>query len=234
MERTRTLDRLKQFDEKSRQFRLIGAVDTELAFRSYTWPCRTWNDQGSEGACVGFAISHELAAVPVKIPTDNTLARNIYHRARFLDPWPGENYEGTSVLAGMKAMIEMYPGFEYRWAFGLEDLIRALGRKGPAVLGVDWWTGMFNTDAKGFLHVSGSIAGGHAIMARGVTIRYRKDVPLIPNRMDSLDLDASYITLHNSWGKDWGVNGTARITLRDMDILLKAQGEAVIPVKRAA
>jgi hypothetical protein len=122
---------------------------------------------------------------------------------------------------------------EYRWAFGLEDLIRAIGRKGPAVIGCDWWTGMFDTDADGYIHVTGSIAGGHAIMARGVRIRYRKDVPLVPNRMDSVDMDKSYITLHNSWSKEWGLDGTCKISLTDMDRLLKEDGEAVIPVVRS-
>jgi hypothetical protein len=234
----RTFDRLVQFDERSRRFRAVEGIE-DLPFRSYTWPCKTWLDQGPDGACVGFAISHELAAIPYAYPVSDDFARLLYHRAQQLDPWEGESYSGTSVLAGMKAVQELHNKkgekliSEYRWAFGLEDLIRAIGRKGPAVIGCDWWTGMFDTDADGYIHVTGSIAGGHAIMARGVRIRYRKDVPLVPNRMDSVDMDKSYITLHNSWSKEWGLDGTCKISLTDMDRLLKEDGEAVIPVVRS-
>jgi hypothetical protein len=233
----RTFDRVKQFDERSRNFRVAEGIE-DLPFRSYTWPCKTWNDQGTEGACVGFSISHELAAIPVAYPTTPDFARLLYHRARQLDPWPGEDYEGTSVLAGMKAVQELHNKkgepliSEYRWAFGLEDLIRAIGRKGPAVLGVDWHSGMMAPDLNGYLHVNDDIVGGHAILARGVRIKYRKGMASIANRMESVDLDASYITLHNSWGKDWGNNGTAKISLTDMDKLLRNYGEAVIPIAR--
>lgn len=160
------LDRLPQFDERSRSFpiRSLFASASEGRVRSYTWRCDTWLDQGQEGACVGHGVAHEIAARPVVRPADSALAFDIYHRARQLDEWEGESYEGTSVLAGMKAATEKGFYTEYRWAFGLEDVVRSLGYKGPVVLGVNWYSGMFSSDDRG-IHPRERRPGGRALSA---------------------------------------------------------------------
>lgn len=210
------LDRLVQFDERSRAFPIRALLPDKAKPRSYTWGCGIWLDQGNEGACVGFSISHEAAAKPVVVLgiTDDT-ARTLYHRARELDDYPGEDYEGTSVLGGIKAAQEVgwYPS--YSWAFGLDDLILGVGHHGPSVLGLDWREGQMDTDANGFIHATGDVVGGHAILCRGVNVKGR------------------YFTLRNSWGSGWGVNGDCRISFDDMDSLLHSQGEACLPVRRA-
>ena len=165
-------------------------------------------------------------------------ARAIYHRARFLDPWPGEDYEGTSVLAGVKAVKEMSGTrglpliSEYRWAFGAEDAVRVIGRRGPLVLGINWYNDMFDSDEYGYLHPTGGVAGGHAILANGVRCIWKN--PLDPDRTwNNLDQDKSWVRLHNSWGKDWGTGGDARITVKDLGFLLEDNGEACIPLRRS-
>jgi hypothetical protein len=143
------------------------------------------------------------------------IARNrIYHEARKLDPWPGEDYEGTSVLAGAKAAKNLGAFLEYRWAFGLDDLRLALGHSGPAVLGINWYEGMEETDDNGFIHVAGQVLGGHAICCYGVNQKGR------------------YFLLQNSWGPNWGVLGVCKISFDDMNRLLREDGEACIPVGR--
>lgn len=232
----RTFDRKPQFDERSRNFRAVQGIE-DRPFRSYTWPCKTWLDQGTEGACVGFGIAHELAAVPVSYKVDDKFAFLLYKRAQQLDPWEGEGYSGTSVLAGMQAVQEAFNSRgkclieEYRWGFGLEDVVRMAGHKGPVIIGVNWYTGMFAPDLNGYIHASGNIAGGHCTLVRGVRIKYVKG-NTIPNRFEFVDLDASYATIHNSWGKEWGKDGTVRISLRDLGKLLEEDGEAVIPISR--
>jgi hypothetical protein len=36
----------------------------------------------------------------------------------------------------------------------------------------------------------------------------------------------------NSWGQDWGQNGSFKLSFEDMDMLLHSQGEACIPLTR--
>lgn len=233
----RTFDRLEQFDERSRAYPILALIASDAQPRSYTWRCDTYNDQGREGACVGFSLSHELAARPKVVPTGPDVATAIYRRAQQLDPWPGEDYEGTSVLAGVKAVQEMKNQWgnayirEYRWAFGVDDLILAVGYKGPAVLGVNWYSDMFDTDADGFLRVSGSHVGGHAILCNGFKVV--KTNSALPISWDNLDRDKSYFKLHNSWGPDWGVAGVGKVTVNDMNRLLSERGEACIPLVRS-
>lgn len=233
------LDRVVEFDEKSREYPIrtvLREAGTETP-RTRTWYCKLWNDQGAEGACVGFAWSHELTAEPVIITAGPDVALRIYKRAQFLDYWPGEAYSGTSVLAGAKAVQELTSGGKqimpsYRWAFGIDDLILSVGNYGPAVLGVNWYSGMFNTNAYGFITVSGSLAGGHAILARGVTIVWKAGV--LTRRMEDIDHNKSYFTLRNSWGRDWGRDGDCKISVAGMARLLSENGECCIPVLRKA
>jgi hypothetical protein len=164
---------------------------------------------------VGFSWAHELAARPVVVPDiDAAYATNIYQSAKRFDEWPGENYEGSSVLGGAKAVVDLGHLNEYRWAFGLDDLIMAVGYKGPAVLGINWYEGMFAPDSRGYINVAGDIAGGHAILCNGVSVSARR------------------FRLHNSWGMNWGMGGDTYISFADMERLLYEDGESCIPVKR--
>lgn len=208
------LDRVVRFDGRSRNFPIRALIDQRKP-RSYTWSCGVWLNQGQEGACTGFAVTHEAAARPVTVRVDEVMARSIYQRARQIDEWPGEDYEGSSVLAAIKAGQEQGWYGEYRWAFGIDDLKLALSYKGPAVLGIPWYEGMFEPDSTGFIRPDGSVMGGHAILANGICLKA-----------------PGYIRLHNSWGKGWGVNGECFITFADLDRLLHEQGEACIPVQR--
>lgn len=207
------LDRLPQFDVRSRNFPIRSLLPDKKP-RSYTWACDAWLDQGSEGACVGFSWAHEAAARPVVRTSTSALAIAVYKRAQELDEWEGTEYSGTSVLAGAKAMQEQ--GFlgEYRWAFGLDDLVDAVGHHGPAILGINWYEAMFDANDLGMIYVQGDIAGGHAILCNGVSVSRR------------------VFRLHNSWGRDWARSGEAYISFSDMERLLHEQGEACIPVQR--
>lgn len=209
------LDRLVHFDERSRAFP-IRALIAPTKPRSYTWSCDVYLDQGAEGACTGFATAHEGIARPVSLKgVDEAVARRIYLRAKQLDEWPGEAYEGSSVLAAVKAAQEMGWYGEYRWAFGLDDLKLALAYKGPAILGVNWYEGMTEPDASGFIRPTGQLLGGHAILAVGICVRA-----------------PGYVRLHNSWGTSWGRSGDCFITFSDLRTLLDQDGEACIPVVR--
>lgn len=207
------LDRLIEFDERSRQYPIRALLTTDQP-RSYTWYLRTWLNQRNEGACVGFAWCHEAAAVPRSRTVDETFARTIYREAQHLDQWPGVDYEGTSVIAGVKAMKNRGYYGQYRWAFNLNDVLVAASRKGPVVLGLPWYTGMMGTTPDGYIHPTGRIEGGHAILLIGVNVKHRA------------------VVVHNSWGRDWGRGGRAFLTWDDLGLLLDRNGEACIPTER--
>jgi hypothetical protein len=121
------LDRLIQFDERSRAYSVRERIDpkTGRPKRSKTWALNERNNQGSDGACVGFGTGHRLAAAPIEVGGINyDFSMAIYREAQRLDPWPGEDYEGTSVLAGIKAAQKRGYIKEYRWCFSLGRLHR--------------------------------------------------------------------------------------------------------------
>lgn len=216
------LNRLIQFDEKSRNYPILEAVGDKQP-RSYTWRCDTHLDQGPDGACVGFSMTHELIGRPCEIQglSGQFAKEKVYWEAQKIDPWDGGSfpgaspfYEGTSILAGIKILKRLGYIEGYRWAFGLHDLVMGVGYEGPAVIGIPWYEGMFNPHACGQLHVGGQVAGGHAILVKGVSITNKT------------------FTLHNSWGEAWADGGDVYIHWDEMERLLHEQGEAVFPVGR--
>ena len=209
----RTLNRRVSFDERSRAHP-VRALVANRPPRSYTWRCPVWLDQGQEGACTGFGVSHAAASRPHnKQPITNESAFELYHEAQKLDEWPGEDYEGSSVIAAAKAAKAAGLCSAYKWAFGEAELASAVSWVGPVVVGVNWYDGMEDTDSKGLLSVTGKLVGGHAIVVLGFNVR------------------TGLYKLKNSWGMDWGVLGYCYITRTDMARLLKEQGEAVVLIR---
>lgn len=209
------------WDERSRDYP-VRDILTGITRVNKNWPCNLWLDQLQEGACVGFACAHEAGAEPVAVPgMTDAIARDIYKRAQRIDEWPGENYDGTSVLAGAKIMVESKYWLEYRWAFGIDDVIDTLVEKGPVVFGTPWYQSMFQPQADGRMIISGVASGAHAYLG------------------NNLDWNGGKLWIHNSWmkkpdgsGSFWGINGNAWMPLEDFDKLLKQGGQAMVPVKR--
>jgi hypothetical protein len=206
--------------------------------RDALWPFgdpreRMWSpgpavlDQGREGACVGFAWAAELAASPFRTPgIDDAFAHDLYQEAQVRDEWPGEDYEGTSVLAGAKAaQARGYIG-GYRWAFSIDELRDAVINLGPAVIGIPWRDGMYDTRPSGLLDVTGRIVGGHAILVRGYHPRMRI-------RGEGWFRRHDVFVLRNSWGEGYGKHGDAYVRTEDLAALLANEGEACIPLSRS-
>jgi hypothetical protein len=219
----RRLDRIPAFDQRSLDFPARGALNPQqqrLVTKLWTAPDSTpVLDQGQEGACVGFGTTNELLWNPVPVPKlDATFAREkIYWVAQEDDPWPGGSYpgaspryEGTSVLYGVKAAADLGYYTEYRWATTEPEMALAVGHLGPAIIGVDWYEGMFQPDTKGFIHPTGDKAGGHCTLIIGV------------------DVQGGYYTLHNSWGASWGDNGNCKVKRKDMAKLIADNGEVCV------
>lgn len=221
------LDRLAQFDPRSRQYALVDILTARtIETRMWTIPeGEPVLDQGADGACVGFGVTNELRFNPVAIPgLDARYAKeSIYWEAQRRDEWPGgsypgasPNYEGTSVLAGMQTAKSLGFYGAYHWAFNETQLAAGVSEIGPAVIGIPWYSGMFRPSREYYLRVTGSNQGGHCILVIGINTRF------------------GYYTIYNSWGPRWGNNGTARIRRNDMARLLAENGDAAIVTERLA
>lgn len=218
-------------DPRSRNYAIRTLLPTtHVKRKNKLWRTGEILDQGREGACVGFGWTAEILSTPVSVDLNrvkanvpresNLFARNLYNEAKKLDDWAGEDYEGTSTLAGAKALKQFGLLKEYRWAFNIDDVIDAVLVKGPVVIGIYWYSGMYNAP-NGVLSVTGQVVGGHCLTIVGFKLA-----------KDSKTGVDSFI-LQNSWGTDWGINGLAEITVNDMATLLAKDGEACVPVKRS-
>jgi len=224
------LGRILQSDIRSRNFRISAIIDVAAPLRSYTWSVgfskvnQYHLDQGNEGTCVQYGFSHELLARPVlvKFDTVSNLIKNnaLYFQFQQNDEWPGGAYpgavpfyEGTSVLAGAKVLTSLSFYLSYHWADTEQEIASAIAYHGPVVLGINWYTGMFKPDINGYIKPTGSLAGGHCILAKGINLK-----------------EDCYI-LHNSWGPGWGINGCAKIKRSAMSRLISEQGEACLPIR---
>lgn len=213
--RKRILDAVVRFDPMNKKYSVRKTIPEGAIPKSVKWPCKIHLNQGTEGACTGFAMAHEIAAEPLPIlGVSNSTAHEFYSFAKKHDQWAGEDYDGSSVEGVMKAgkILKYYD--EYRWAFSLEDLKLALSHCGPAVLAIPWKEGMAYPNITGRIKSVGKITGYHAILCNGY------------------DLKKDRFTLHNSWGRSWGINSECHIDAQELWLLLKQNGCAAIPIVR--
>jgi|SRR5215207_526207 len=217
----RVLDRLVRFDERSRGWDVRPLLEAQglTEPRSYTWniPAELPGfplDQGREGECVGFGFTHELAARPdVHRDVGQPFARDLYRRCKGIDGYPG--VEGTTVIAGAQLLKADGRCKEYRWCFGIDDVVLTIGRKGPVVLGINWPEGFDRPDPEtGIARATGSYRGGHCILANSVSLR--RDL----------------IGLPNSWGLRYGKNGVVWVPISDLAEVLADDGEACALIRR--
>lgn len=223
----RTLDWQSKHDERSRAYALADRLRHRVALQDHLWPVGPILDQGREGACVGFASAAaanvlELSATFVGDPAANHDAADalrLYGRAQELDDISGEDYVGTSVLAGMKAGVEAGWWEGYGWCFGTRDIAQALLQVGPVVLGLSFPLGA--PDRDGRLHLSGE-AGPHCLTAVGLRMALPGVFQATP--------PGPYFILQNSWGESYGDHGLVYVHHADLARLLAGTGEAAIPL----
>lgn len=246
------LDWISHHDPRSRDYPIRALLPADGGATKQrtlaTWKPGPILDQGQDGACVGFGWTGEALMSPVRVRADqiraalvrvepsdqsgagdytaNDVAHDVYKTAQRLDDWPGEDYDGTSVLAGAKAMKELGFVGEYRWCFTIEDVIDTLIHHGPVVLGVNWRESMYTPDRFGELTATGPIVGGHCIVASGY--HPHKIVHPVAGRPPR-----PMIQLTNSWGSGWGYHGQAWIETSAVATLLVDGGEACVPLHRS-
>lgn len=218
----RKVDRRVFFDLKSKnpEYRARNLVGPTARFRRIWKPRHVPLNQGSDGSCVGFACATLLAATPIRHIVSNASAYSLYRRAVAVDEREGRNFEyGASILGGMKACKELGLFSKYVWNFGIDDTIDWIIRRGPVILGINWYDKFDNTNSNGLMTYDPIEVpvGGHAIVANGYW----------PAHPDFGDV----VIVTNSFGLDWGYRGRGFVPINTLDALLQAQGESVAPTE---
>lgn len=230
------LDWRPSHDPRSRVYPIRSILGGSIVEKPKTWDVGPVLNQGREGACVGFAWTAELLASPRPDPSvsgtrGNAFAKSVYYEARRVDEWPGESYEGTSVLAGAKVLAAQGKFEQYRWAFSIDDVrdtICAPASKGggPVVIGIPWLSDMYGTRESGLVEVGGEIVGGHAILVYGYH-------PGMRIRGEDWHKRHRVFRWRNSWGPSYGKGGSGLIRYEDLRDLLANWGEACVPLGRS-
>jgi hypothetical protein len=219
------LGRKVRHDPRSRAFR-IAADGTRASVQ--------WNreipvlDQGRLGSCTGNAGTGALGTLPLAAALPGGLldslteayAVALYSDATQVDGDP-ENYPptdtGSDGLSIAKVLTARGLISGYQHAFGIADAFTAIQR-GPLLVGVNWYEGMFDPDERGVVTVTGQLAGGHEFVAVGY------------------DTAADLWHFVNSWGTGWAQRGHFFMSTDTFDRLLREQGDLIslVPVTKPA
>jgi len=204
--------------EDERDYKAEDYLKAERTSGKAFWANPIQLDQGSEGACVGFGWTGFMNAKPIKHEHGNEMGFDVYHRARQLDEWPGEDYSGTSVRAGAKVLKERGHISAYAFTQDVETLIHFVLNNGPTPIGVSWYEGMDRVDSEGYIYPTGSTRGGHCVIVDGV--------------VRGVEGEVDRFRIRNSWGSSWGFNGRCRIKVEDLQSLLFSGGTACMAVEQ--
>jgi hypothetical protein len=187
-------------------------------------------DQGQLGCCTGDAGIGALGTDPFWGTLTDVQrglctqpgAIALYSAATLLDDVRGQyppTDTGSSGLAIAKALKAdgRISGFQH--TFTLDDALLALTVT-PFIIGMNWFHSMFTPDDDGRIHPTGTIDGGHEIVA------------------DEIDVENERVWFTQSWGQ-WGVvrdgrTGRFYLTFTDVGTLLSQDGDVTIFVPRTA
>jgi hypothetical protein len=163
--------------------------------------------------CVGFGSRNFLETAPNMYKKPEPSPETLYFGAQDNDEWPGRDYDGSSVRGAAKFLLQqgLIKG-EYLWAFDVQTVLDwILTGQGPVLFGTNWYRSMFRPNAEGIItEISGPLDGGHCFLAYGANEKKQT------------------ISFINSWGADWGNNGTFIVPVPLVDRLIKEDGEALM------
>ena len=218
------LGRHVEHDSRSLEHAVEHVVDELLPPQSVEW--RRWSpilNQGGIGSCTGNAMTGWLGCEPhVRNAQDGgafteEVALQLYELATRLDSIPGQyppTDTGSSGLAVAKAAKQLGYIHGYGHALSVPGLLHAL-QVAPVIVGAPWFAGFDTPDSNGVVQPSGQIRGGHEFLVRG----YEHG----PTEHDS------WLLADNSWGTQWGVDGSFRFSVSTWRVLAANQGDITIP-----
>lgn len=187
-------------------------------------------DQGDLGSCVGNTAAEWLnSAVAWRNRKAGTMPSRLAHNRSFLGErqavdlyahatrrdeddtaaYPPTDC-GTSGLGVGKALKDLGFITGYDWTFDFPHFLSTLQVQ-PVCVGLNWYSEMYDTDVQGFVHATGSVEGGHEVLARGV------------------NFTKQFVLFRNHWGPAWGLKGEFLMSFSTIELLLHEQGDVMVP-----
>lgn len=204
-----------------------------------TLPITPIKDQGSIGSCTAFAgVSALETLIMLEHGIDDLSEQFAYSLNKLNDKWKGVSYSGSSVLAMAKVINingicheKVCPYVKREYITPTEDMINdAIDRKAesepvlfnqgafvscldnnmPIMISFQMFKNFYKPLDGGYINTLGyRKKGGHAVMIYGYETKNNK----------------LYFLIKNSWGKDYGYQGTCKIS---SDVLLKVIKSAFV------
>jgi len=198
-----------------------GSVDLSAAIG----PIR---DEGPEGSTIGFSLAYAMRAEWKRKHGEDLefSPRSIYVEAKEHDEFPGNNYEGTTLSGGVKALQNVGAALESDWPYSQKAPLRPPARR----FRIQRFDGLTTTaqiiDAlKGgavvpaalqvtddFMHVG---SDGHLTVRPGSPILGGHSVTIVGWNDKTTEFKFA-----NEWGERWGANGFGFIRASDLQRML--------------
>lgn len=189
-------------------------------------------DQGTEGACTGFATAAALNLLRQRqgslTPTDGASPRMLYEMAKIHDEWEGSGYEGSSVRGAIKGFFHNgvcrehdapYISNQAGWSLSVEQAKQAR----QLILGSYYRLRPILVDYHAALQQAGVIVVSASIH-RGWTAPKKGAIQYSPQSIGGhafciIGYDAKGFLVQNSWGGQWGgfggIKGVAHWSYHD-------------------
>jgi hypothetical protein len=208
------LGRHVQHDIRSRSYR-YRAVPKTLQSVTHL-PSIDCLDQGDLGSCVANTGTELLATAafnPVRPAVlDEAYAVDLYRELTRNDPFPGSweptdtGSDGTTLG---KVLTSRGLASGYQHAMDAASFLDALQTRAVPI-GITWRGGCDNPNSDGLIRWTGSIRGGHELLAVGY------------------DADRQWVLIQNHWGSLWGIGGRCWMPVADLTAALADDGDATI------
>ncbi len=151
-------------------------------------------NQGDKPHCGGYAACQLLQSEPV--PQRPLSGEAIYKKAKTLDNMP-PGTGGTTIFGVTKALAELGLIKDQFFAYNAAQIFDYIASTSPVIVGSHWFEGMDNPNGSGQVKAKGGNTGGHAYLAHGV------------------DFLSKRIYFTNSWGREWGKDGTFWMSFKE-------------------